>query len=83
MFFLIDDVIHKEGFYAYAIHHILEKHFSITIAPVLSRGGWIVHNKIFAMNAFIFTIMSCCVLSSILLSSSYPYPTNWGRYNMF
>jgi hypothetical protein len=39
--FLIYSVIQKEGFY---VHHIVEKHFGITIAPVRSRGGSLVIN---------------------------------------
>jgi hypothetical protein len=39
-------VIKDNGFYAYIIHNIIEKHFSIRIAPVRSRGGSLVFNNV-------------------------------------
>jgi hypothetical protein len=43
-FFLIGRVIYDDGLYAYNIHNIEEKHFSISIAHVRSRGGLLVIN---------------------------------------
>jgi hypothetical protein len=37
-------VIQEEGLYAYNMHNILEKHFSISIAPVRNRAGLLVMN---------------------------------------
>jgi hypothetical protein len=39
--FFIDRVIQEEGF-VYNLHNIVEKLFSISIAPVGSRGGSLV-----------------------------------------
>jgi hypothetical protein len=39
MVFLIDKVIQEQGLlYVYNMHNMVEKHFSISIAPVRSRG---------------------------------------------
>jgi hypothetical protein len=43
---LIYGVIQEEGLYVYIMHDIVEKHFSISIAPMRSRGGSLVINKI-------------------------------------
>jgi hypothetical protein len=43
--FLIDRVIQGEGLYVYGMHNIVQKHFSVNIAPVRSRGGSLVCNK--------------------------------------
>jgi hypothetical protein len=40
-----DSVIQREGLYVYNIHNIVEKHVSIIIAHVQSRGGSQVSNK--------------------------------------
>jgi hypothetical protein len=40
--FLIDRVIQEEGFYVYNMHNVVDKHFSISIVPVQSRGGSLV-----------------------------------------
>jgi hypothetical protein len=37
-------MIQEEGLYVYGMYNILEKHFSISIAPVQSRGGSLVFN---------------------------------------
>jgi hypothetical protein len=36
--FLIDRVIQEEGYYVYNMYNIVEKDFSISIAPEQSRG---------------------------------------------
>jgi hypothetical protein len=41
--FLVDRVVQEEGLYVYKMHNIAEKHFSIGIAPVRSRGGLLVN----------------------------------------
>jgi hypothetical protein len=43
--FLIDRVIHKEDLNAHNMYNIVERHFSISITPVRSRGGSLVINK--------------------------------------
>jgi hypothetical protein len=48
MLFLTDTVIQEEGFNAFNIHDLEEKHFSISITPVRSRGGSL--NIIFLKN---------------------------------
>jgi hypothetical protein len=44
-FLLIDRAIQEEGSYVYNMHNIVEKHISISIAIVQSRGGSLVSNK--------------------------------------
>jgi hypothetical protein len=61
--FLIDRVIQKEGLNVYNMHNIVEKHFSISNAPVRSRGGLSI-KVIFAYDAVITEI---CIL--VLLQS--------------
>jgi hypothetical protein len=43
--FLIDRMIQEEGLFDYNMHNIVEKHLSISIAPVRSRGGLLVNNN--------------------------------------
>jgi hypothetical protein len=45
-FFKIDKVIQWEGLYVCNMRSIAEKHFSISIATVRSRGGSLVKYKI-------------------------------------
>jgi hypothetical protein len=44
-FLLIDKANQEEDLYVYNTHNILEKHFSISIASVRSRGGLLVYYK--------------------------------------
>jgi hypothetical protein len=44
-FLLIDRVI-QEGFNVYNMYNIVEKLFSIIMAPVQSRGGWLIYYNI-------------------------------------
>jgi hypothetical protein len=37
--YLTDRVFQEKGLYVYNMHYIVEKHFSISIPPVRSRGG--------------------------------------------
>jgi hypothetical protein len=43
--FFINKVIQEEGLYVCNMHNIVEKHFTISIAPVRSRGGSTVFNN--------------------------------------
>jgi hypothetical protein len=45
MRYLIDGANHEERLYVYNMHNIGEKHFSISISPMRSRGGSLVINK--------------------------------------
>jgi hypothetical protein len=40
--FLIDRMIQEEGLYVHNMHNTVEQHFSISIAPVRSRGDSLV-----------------------------------------
>jgi hypothetical protein len=62
-FFLIDTMIQEQGLYAYNIHNIVEKHFSISITPVRNRGGSLV---LLYLNNFI-PYGSTCRLFIVLL----------------
>jgi hypothetical protein len=44
-FLLIDRMIKEERLYVYNMRNIVEKHFSISNAPVRSRGESLVHNN--------------------------------------
>jgi hypothetical protein len=56
-------VIQEEGLCVYNMHNIVEKHFSINIALMRSRGGSLVSNKIVAILYFLCTF---AVLITIL-----------------
>jgi hypothetical protein len=38
-----EQVVQEKGFYVYNMHIIVEKNFSISMAPVRSRGGSLVY----------------------------------------
>jgi hypothetical protein len=42
MRFLVDRVIQEEGLYVSNMQNVVEKHISISFAPVRSRGGSLV-----------------------------------------
>jgi hypothetical protein len=49
-YFLIDIMVLEGGSYVCNVHNIVEKYFSISIAPVQSRGGSLVVYKTFLSN---------------------------------
>jgi hypothetical protein len=51
-FFLLDRVTKEEGLYVCNVHNIVEKHLSISIAPVRSQGGSQVNYILIQINNF-------------------------------
>jgi hypothetical protein len=62
LFFLIDSVIQEEGLYVHKMHNIVEKHLSINIASVRSRGGSLVLKNMCDWNHLSMKVWSTLIL---------------------